>query len=270
MKETFNLAYLGLFLLGKSPSGKGMGVKMHRIMIIDDEKSHRNLLKRIVDWKELDAEVVGEASSGIEAINEIDDLEPDIALVDIRMPFMDGLEFAKHMTKQYPALRMIILSAHQDFEYARQCMRLGISQYLLKPIAKEEVMEALKREISALPPKNRENQPGNEKIHLNQYIRYIEDNYQNPKINLTYVANEYGFHPVYFSRKFKEKTGMTFTDYLMRYRIKKACGQAKEGQLMYIAAEQVGIPDSVYFGKCFKKYMGMSYSDYRKRNGSSA
>ena len=70
-------------------------VFMYRVMIIDDEKALRNLLKAAVDWQEMGLEVVGEAASGIEAINIIDKLHPDIIFVDIRMPFMDGIEFSK-------------------------------------------------------------------------------------------------------------------------------------------------------------------------------
>lgn len=64
---------------------------MYKIMIIDDERALRSLLKKLIPWEELHAELAGEAESGIEAINIIDDILPDIALIDIRMPFMDGL-----------------------------------------------------------------------------------------------------------------------------------------------------------------------------------
>ncbi len=73
---------------------------MYRVMLIDDEPSARNLLRVAVDWKAVDMEVVGEAASGIEAINTIDEVLPDVAFVDISMPFMDGREFTELAPKR--------------------------------------------------------------------------------------------------------------------------------------------------------------------------
>ncbi len=73
---------------------------MYRVMLIDDERSARKLMLGVIDWASLDMEVVGEASSGIEAINVIDDMRPDIAFVDISMPFMNGIEFTEMATKR--------------------------------------------------------------------------------------------------------------------------------------------------------------------------
>ena len=95
---------------------------MYRVMIIDDEKALRNLLKASIDWQEMGLEVVGEAASGIEAINIIDKLHPDIIFVDIRMPFMDGIEFSKIALKRYRQMKIIILTAFDEFEYAKQCI----------------------------------------------------------------------------------------------------------------------------------------------------
>lgn len=233
-------------------------------MIIDDEKAVRSLIRRLVDWEKLDAEVVGEAESGIEAIHTIDDIQPDLALVDICMPFMDGITFAEYMRDMYPELKIVIVTAHQDFEYARRCIGLGVSQYILKPVSKRELMDALKETISKIEKKANDLPPEEKKLSLNQYIHFIQENYSNPQINLTYMARRFGFNPAYFSRKFKEKTGQNFIDYLTAYRIEKACQLAREGKKMYQAADEVGIPDAGYFGKCFKKYKGMTYTEYAK------
>jgi len=83
---------------------------MYRVMIIDDEMSARRLLQASIDWQSLDMELVGEAASGIEAINIIDELRPDIAFVDISMPFMNGIEFTQIATERYSDLEIIILT----------------------------------------------------------------------------------------------------------------------------------------------------------------
>ena len=93
---------------------------MYRVMIIDDEQAARKLMRASVNWESLNMEVVGEAASGIEAINVIDEMKPDIAFVDISMPFMDGIEFTELATKRYPRLIIIIMTAIDQFEYARK------------------------------------------------------------------------------------------------------------------------------------------------------
>ena len=121
---------------------------MHRIMIVDDEKAIRNLIKKLIKWDELDAEFVGEAKSGIEAIQLLDDLMPDIILVDIRMPFMDGLTFIKYLREIYENISVIVISAYSDFEYARQCIELGVEHYLLKPISENKLNETVADSIN--------------------------------------------------------------------------------------------------------------------------
>ena len=78
---------------------KGMSEK-YRVMLIDDEESVRKLMRGSIDWEALGMEVAGEAASGIEAINTIDDIRPDIAFVDISMPFMNGIEFTEMATER--------------------------------------------------------------------------------------------------------------------------------------------------------------------------
>ncbi len=238
---------------------------MIRVMIVDDEHAVRMLIKKLVNWDELGAYVAGEAESGVEAINIIDDVRPDIALVDIRMPFMDGLGFAQYMHENYPDLRIIIISAYQDFEYASNCIGLGLARYLLKPISKKELTDTLRDTISGINERTEEEQGTRPSLTVNQYVSFIEQNYSDPQINLTYIARKFGFNAAYFSRKFKEKTGKSFIEYLTAYRMEKACSLAKEGLLMYQTGEMVGIPDAAYFGKCFKKYIGITYKEYSKQ-----
>ena len=119
--------------------------RLYRVMIIDDEESARKLMRAAIKWETLGMEVVGEATSGIEAINIIDDLRPDIAFVDISMPFMNGIEFTEIATKRYPDLIIIIMTAIDQFEYARKCVRLPVFDYMLKPMVRAEITGALER-----------------------------------------------------------------------------------------------------------------------------
>ena len=107
---------------------------MYKVMIIDDEASARKLMHNSIDWESMNMQVVGEAASGIEAINVIDDLKPDIAFVDISMPFMDGIEFTEVATGRYPNLIIIIMTAIDKFEYARKCVSLPVFDLPLQRI----------------------------------------------------------------------------------------------------------------------------------------
>lgn len=237
-------------------------------MIIDDEKSLRNLLKLAVKWDELGLEVAGEAASGIEAVNIIDEIKPDIVFVDIRMPFMDGIEFSRLAIKQYPDLKIIVLTAFDDFEYARQCVGIGVCEYLTKPIVRSEITETLKKIVAELdtrePHRSDDDETEMSSGSMRKICRYIEENYKDSEINLTTAANKFGFNPSYLSRRFKSDTGMSFIDYLTKCRMEKALEYVHEKKMMYITAKEVGIPDPNYFSKCFKKYTGKAYSELLK------
>ncbi len=255
---------------------------MYRVMLIDDEMPVRKLMLSSIDWASLDMEVVGEAASGVEAINVIDDMRPDIAFVDISMPFMNGIEFTEVVTRRYPELIIIIMTAFDKFEYARKCVSLPVFEYMLKPMVREEVMDTLKRVRDKLDNRRQdrgelvfgsasepENDPsvaenGAESVS-EQIMRYIEANYTDSCVNLTSVAQQFGFSSSYLSRKFKQETGRNFIEYLTECRMRKATELAAANVKMYKASAEVGIPDPNYFGRCFKKYTGMGYSEYCKQ-----
>ena len=241
-----------------------------RVMIIDDEESARKLMRAAIDWDSLGMEVVGEAASGIEAINIIDDLRPDIAFVDISMPFMDGIEFTEVATARYPKLIIIIMTAIDKFEYARKCVSLPVFDYMLKPMVRAEITPVLERAAEKLKKekdyweeqKSDEETRAFEESSTDLITRYLEENFTDKELNLAFIAQHFGFSASYLSRKFKADTGKKFVEYLTDLRMKKAMEIAKGNVKMYQAAAEVGIPDPNYFSRCFKKYTGMSYSDY--------
>ena len=247
-------------------------------MLIDDELPVRKLMLSSIDWASLDMEVVGEAASGIEAINVIDDMRPDIAFVDISMPFMNGIEFTEVATKNYPELIIIIMTAFDKFEYARKCVSLPVFDYMLKPMVRTEVTETLLRAKARLDARlgdrssslvfgsavPQEDSADDEASVSEQIMRYIEANYTDSCVNLTSVAQQFGFSSSYLSRKFKQETGRNFLEYLTECRMKKAIELAENNVKMYKASAAVGIPDPNYFGRCFKKYTGKGYSEYVK------
>jgi YesN/AraC family two-component response regulator len=181
------------------------------------------------------------------------------------MPFMNGIEFTQVATERYPDLMIIILTGFDDFEYARQCVRLPVIEYMLKPFVRQEVVEVLTRIKGELDKQNtriHEIERDITKTDIEQIMQYLRENFTDSSLNLTSVAQHFGFNPSYFSRKFKQETGKSFVEFLIKCRMERAIGLAGTNKKMFCTANAVGIPDPNYFGRCFKKYTGFSYSEY--------
>lgn len=117
---------------------------MIRLLIADDEKTIRETICSIIDWKSLGIEVVGLCKNGLEAYDAILDEYPDIVLTDIRMPKLSGLELIKKITQNHDHIQFIIMSGYNEFSYAREAMHYGIKHYILKPCSETEIIEAVK------------------------------------------------------------------------------------------------------------------------------
>ena len=116
-----------------------------KVFLVEDEIIMREGIRNNIDWKKEGFEFVGEASDGELAYPLIQDSKPDILITDIRMPFMDGLELSRRVKQEMPDIKIIVLSGYDEFEYAREGIRIGITEYLLKPIDGNKLLEAVKR-----------------------------------------------------------------------------------------------------------------------------
>ena len=115
----------------------------YRVLLADDEEEIRVGISRKIDWTALGFALVGEAGNGEEALELAEQLRPDVVLTDIKMPFMDGLELCRRLRQSLPAAKLVVFSGFDDFEYARQAVGMGVSEYILKPINASELMEVL-------------------------------------------------------------------------------------------------------------------------------
>ena len=114
-----------------------------KVFLVDDEIVIREGIRESFPWDETPYSLVGEAPDGEMALPIIRDTNPDIVITDIKMPFMDGLELCRILRAQMPWIGIIVLSGYDEFEYARQCIKLGVREYLLKPINAADLREAL-------------------------------------------------------------------------------------------------------------------------------
>lgn len=115
----------------------------YTVLVVDDEQEQRRALIEKVQWAAAGFEVVGEAENGVEALDLVETLEPDLILTDIRMPMITGLELAARVRQLRPATQMVILSGYDSFEYARTAIDYNIIRYLLKPISSAEMSQEL-------------------------------------------------------------------------------------------------------------------------------
>lgn len=120
-------------------------MNLYRIILVDDEEEVRKGIIRKIDWNHLGFEVVGDAENGAEALEKIEQLEPEVVMTDIRMPFMDGLALTERIRQKYPSMKVLIFSGFDDFEYAQQAIKLNVTEYILKPVNVEELSEILTR-----------------------------------------------------------------------------------------------------------------------------
>ncbi len=115
----------------------------YRVLLADDEEEIRTGISRKIDWSALGFALVGEAGNGEEALELAEQLRPDVVLTDIKMPFLDGLELCRRLRVSLPGARLVVFSGFDDFEYARQAVSMGVSEYILKPINAPELTRVL-------------------------------------------------------------------------------------------------------------------------------
>ncbi len=234
---------------------------MIKVLIVEDEIGTRNLLKIIVKWEELHMKIIGEASNGREALFHMEKELPDLVVTDIKMPVMNGIELAEEIMKKYPSVKVIIITAYDEFKFAQQAIRAGAADFILKPMKRQEVKEGLLK-VSGQIEKAEESSTD----VMEQVRNYLEEHFAESELSLSAVAEIFFLNPSYLSRAFRKRHGMTLVECLNKIRLERACDYLKSGDFKaYEVAEKVGIPNPDYFGRCFRKYTGMSVNDYKKK-----
>ncbi len=120
-----------------------MNNSIFKVIIVDDEELARKMLITGTNWSALHMEIIAEAVSGQDALSIMEEQIPDILFTDIKMPYMDGMELCNIVTKRYPHTKIVITTAFKDFDYAHQCISLGVSHFLLKPINRNDLVSTL-------------------------------------------------------------------------------------------------------------------------------
>lgn len=156
----------------KHQKGRNYVENMLKVFLVEDEYVVREGIKNNVNWAEHGYEFSGEATDGELAFPMIQKLRPDIVITDIRMPFMDGLELSRLIKQEFPDTEIIILSGYAEFSYAKEAIRLGVAEYLTKPISGNDLIAEMDKVARRINEKRRENEI------REKYLKEIEENHK--------------------------------------------------------------------------------------------
>lgn len=244
---------------------------MYKVVLVDDEEIIVNGLRRIIDWKKYDCEVIAiahDAASGSKIIRE---QKPDILFTDIRMPDNSGLHMLAGLRSEFPNMLVTVLSGFNDFSYAQEAMRLGVCRYLLKPSKITEINEALEamtNQLALMPKVEVEEVEVSPLDDVNSFIvrtavEYIKENYKE-KLTLVDVADQAHVSQWHLSKLLNKHIEKNFYDILNEVRITKAKQLLQDASLRISdISDLVGYTDSTHFSRVFKKETGMSANVYR-------
>jgi two-component system response regulator YesN len=151
-----------------------------RVMLVDDEPNTIALIKLCIDWKALGFEILYEASNGKEALKILKEQTVDVVITDIEMPFFDGIELSREIKKAYSNIIVIILTAYDSFEYAKSAIKIGVNDFILKPINRSELKETLHRIREHIQKTFRD--PGKDQ-YSRDFLPYNKDNISYKMLN---------------------------------------------------------------------------------------
>lgn len=252
---------------------------MYRILIADDEP-----VERIVAAKTLQRYFAGQveivtAENGREAVSLFFEKECRIALLDIEMPGVNGLDAAEQIRAKDKHAGIIFLTAYDEFSYARRAISIRVTDYLLKPVPEEELVAAIEEAMHQVDIQPKEQrvlreehvleEEKQENVRLSAVadkIRGYIDNHYKEDIALQDVAGALNYSDAYFSKVFKQCFGKGFIVYLSEYRVEKAKNLLADVAInIKDISSEVGYHDSNYFAKVFKRVAGETPTDYRFR-----
>ena len=236
------------------------------LLIADDENLELKVLEKTVKKYFVDELEIFASSNGRKASQICDEVKPDIALLDIEMPGMNGIELAKYIKEKNTECIIIFITAYDRFDYAIEAMHIKAFDYLLKPWKEERLCELINTAIENV----RSMQKTDSIVHSQKDVikDYIDRNYKKD-ISAKDVAGILGYSDVYFSKVFKQLFDDNFINYLTKIRIDRAKLLLKDVSFnIKEVGKSVGYADSNYFTKVFKRSVGMSPSEYRSKHNA--
>lgn len=257
---------------------------MQRLMIVEDEMVERIVLKKMLQKKFGDVCLVFEAQNGREAVEVFRREKIQVAILDIGMPGLNGIQAAEIMRKEDPDCCLIFLTAYDRFDYAKKAISIRAMEYLLKPYSQKEIINVVEEALrisgdfaqqtmeekgaetdegTILSDKEPDYNSSRLSVMTSMVEEYIRSNFMN-EISMNEIARSVGYSEPYFCKMFKQQFGQSFTSYLMEYRVNEAKKFLEQPNVIVKeVGARVGYPDSNYFTKVFKRLVGINPSEYR-------
>lgn len=252
---------------------------MNKVLIADDEYFIISSLKHRINWEKYGYEVVNEARNGLEAYEKIEEEQPELILVDISMPVMNGLELIQKISENYARIKCIVISGYADFKYAKEAMNYGAIGFCEKPVDDEELVCLLTRATKEIRKAkefeekliSEENQENNySSIHNSMFrgiLEYIDRQSLKGNISISDISKQFHLSENYISQLFKKEMNVSYTYYTTHKRIQNSCKLLKntDYSINQVALES-GYTDYFHFAKVFKKNLGVTPTEYRSKS----
>lgn len=260
--------------------------KQYKTLIVEDEPLMRKYLSENLNIISPQFSTQAIARDGLDALCILEQQHFDLLITDIKMPGLDGIELVKQLRNSGNNIPVILLSGYNEFEFARAGLRLGVVEYLLKPLNDNELKNTLDRLASQLDqetgmvkipdkwsPENIQTfisecflDKSDEQSQLSQRAaKYISDHYAEA-ISQADVAEALGITPAYLSSIFHEEKGESYSKFLTRIRMTQAALLLKSNRDLTIQsiAEMTGYVSDKHFISVFKKFFGTTPNEYRR------
>lgn len=252
---------------------------MYQLLVVDDEPFVRRGIVTLIPFEQLGISKVFEASNGQEALRIVRENDIHLVLCDINMPKLNGLDFAKLVKDEKPWIKIAMITGYDYFDYAKQALKIGVEDYILKPVSKQDVYEAIANLIKKIEQQAtmteilktlqtddienlEQDSTGYKKAIDNQMATHLHDE----NFSLAVLSDALGLSMSYLSTLFKKIYGIPFQDYILNQRLEKSKVLLLSTAMKnYEIADKVGIPDPNYFSTLFKKKFGVSPNQFKRK-----
>lgn len=246
---------------------------MYAVLVIDDDEVVCRSIRAKIDRLQLSGiGCILQSSSAEEAERLMLKEKPHIVLMDVSMPYKSGHELIRSVSQSLTQTQFIMLSGHDNFQYVRNAFKLGVLDYLLKPVRFGKLEDVLKSAIGVLQANlDPSGCPQLQEEPVVEQAKQLAEQYWDQQIDMTFIANRLNMNYSYFSKLFKEKTGMNFSRYLLRLRMEKGKALLADPHIKIQAiSEKLGYQNPKNFTRTFKEFTGLSPQDFRKMSAEIA